>query len=202
MTTAPEADLRLLEATADSALANYAQRGGFPPFCMMQTGGDTMLLIPSKGFPNQDAKYDFVNFLRYASIENQGLRAAFAMENWTVFSKDPADHALLEEIYARGGSMSEHPNVGEAITVIVESDAGTTMRMHRIVRDGDNVTLEAAETDFESAGTRKTAGVLSGFHIPTGMQGSLPAQTFAAEMRRQVTTAMHPIEPYTPAKPN
>jgi hypothetical protein len=194
---APADDTAFMELAAQIAIGNFA-RDGLQPFGIVHTEGRTMI-VPSNGFRSDDEKREFVNILRYISIDHSGLRSAFAMETWTMFSRDPEDTALLDAIYERGGSMSEHPKAGEAVFIMVESDAGFSTRLHRIVREGDAVTLEPGETDF---GPRPAPpepplyrGIFSNFHVPTDFQSHPAAQNFAGQMRQLVPATLVKIEP-------
>ena len=194
---APAEDTSFMELAAQIAIGNFA-RDGLQPFGIVHADAATMI-VPSEGFRSDDEKREFVNILRYISIEHAGQRSAFAMESWTMFSREPDDLALLDAIYARGGSMSEHPKAGEAVFIIVESDAGTSTRLHRIVRDGDTVTLEAGEMDFDPRAEPPAPplyrGIFSNFHVPTGFQPTPPAQDYAAQMRELVPSEMVRITP-------
>ena len=199
---APAEDTDFIEFVASVAIGNYARGDGFQPFAIVHTGEATMI-VPSQGFPNNDAKQEFVNILRYISIEHSGQRSAFAMEVWTMDSRDPEDQRLMGEIHERGGSISEHPKAGEAVFVIAESDAGTTTRMHRIVRNGDEVTLEAGKTEFDVRTVPPTyRGTFSNFHVPTGFQPQPAAQAFAAQMRELVPSQLVRLDPTEAPKAN
>ena len=194
---APAEDTAFMELAARIAIGNFA-RDGLQPFGIVHTDDKTMI-VPSEGFRSDDEKHEFVNILRYISIEHSGLRSAFAMESWTMFSRDPEDVALLDAIYERGGSMSEHPKAGEAVFIMVESDAGFSTRLHRIVREGDAVTLQAGEIDFDPRPAPPAPplyrGIFSNFHVPTGFQSTPPAQGYAAQMRQLVPSTLVKIEP-------
>lgn len=198
MTDAPQEDLDILSIAAETALGTYALNGAFQPFGAIQSDAGIMI-VPSDGFQDADEKHRFVNIMRFLSIEHGGQRSAFAMETWTMFSQDPEDQRLMDEIYARGGSMSEHPKAGEAIFLIAESDAGSTTRMHRILRNGDRIDLAAAETihDPRPAPSEPpiVRGIFSNFHVPTGLQSLPQARQFADVMRTMVATRMERIVP-------
>lgn len=201
---APTEDLEIVQIAADVALENYAASGGFHPFAVMDTSIG-MLVVPSEGFSSPDDKRTYTALLRYVSIENGGRRTALAMETWTLVKADDGDMALMREIHARGGSMSDHPKAGEAVVVIAESDAGTTMRMHVIVRDGVNVnvTLEPGETSFKPRdGTEDAHGLMSNFHVPTAVQSDPQSVAYATTMRTLFDTRMERIDPTAAHKPN
>lgn len=195
---APQDDLDLVTNAADMAMLNYAQNGRFNPFCIIDSALGVMV-VPTEGFTEEAHKREFVSTMRFLSIEHAGRRSAFAMEAWTMFDRSDEAQALLQEIYDRGGSMREHPSAGEAVFVIVESDAGTTTRMHRIVRDGADTRLEAGETDFQPMPPPgvpiMSRGIFSNFHVPTHFQSSPAAQTFANTMRQVVGVKMERITP-------
>jgi hypothetical protein len=194
---APAEDTDFMELAAQIAIGNFA-RAGLNPFGIVHTDDKTMI-VPSEGFRNEVEKREFVNILRFISIEHSGQRSAFAMESWTMFSREPDDLALLDEIYARGGSMREHPKAGEAVFIVVESDAGFSTRLHRIVRDGAKVTLEAGEIEFDPRPAPPTPpvsrGLFSNFHVPTGFHSDPAAQAYAAQMRELVPSTLVRITP-------
>jgi len=193
--TAPPKDLAFVEFVASIALAGYAQKGVFAPFAVIGLEQGTMI-VPAEGLVDLDAKQEFVNILRYLSIEHAGRRSAFAMEVWTMLSRDPDDLRLMAEIHERGGSISEHPQASEAIYIIGESDAGTITLQHRIVRTGDTVTLEAGKSDFqESTYPPVSRGTFSNFHMPTSFQSTPEAQAYAAQMRLLVPSTIARIDP-------
>jgi len=193
--TAPPEDVAFVEFVASIALADYAQNGVFAPFAVIGLEQGTMI-VPAEGLVDLDAKQEFVNVLRYLSIEHAGRRSAFAMEVWTMFSRDPDDLHLMAEIHGRGGSISEHPRAGEAVYVIAESDAGTITLQHRVVRTGETVTLEAGESDFqESTYPPVSRGTFSNFHMPTSFQSTPEAQAYAAQMRLLVPSTIARIDP-------
>lgn len=192
--TAPDDDIALIDTASRIALGSFSTDGGFGPFGLIHSG-DALFLAPAESAKDKDAKREFVNVLRYLSIENAGKRTAIAMETWTIDMTDPVKTALLDEIYARGGSMSEHPDVGEAIHVIVESDAGTTMRTHAIVREADGLTLAPAQTRFSPVGERAISGTFSAFHIPTDKQSDPIAQAYASGMRGRYDAKYERIVP-------
>lgn len=198
---APEADIAILSIAADTALGNYALNGGFHPFGVVETPAG-VVIVPSEGFSTQDEKIEFVNILRCISIEHSGRCSAIAMETWTMESAEDEDNALLEEIYKRGGSMSEHPKAGEAIFVIAESDAGTTTRMHRIVRDGETATLAPGEAQFIGVEDMRSraSGLFSKFHVPTGLQTD--PQAMLEAMAKLVGTSLQRVVPGDAKKGN
>ncbi len=182
----PAEDMEVLDRTARIALDTYAHNGTFPPFLTIDSGGD-LFIVPSQGLSNVDQKRRFVEIARFLSIEREGRRSAFAMESWTLKTRTQESMRLLEEIYARGGSMSEHPDAGEAIVLIGESDAGRTMRQHHIVRNGETISLGQAEVHFTPiAEMGMQGGIFSDFHVPTSLQTCREAQAFADTMRQTV----------------
>lgn len=193
--TAPPEDIAFVEFVASIAVGSYAREGTCAPFGVIGLEQGSMI-VPAEGLVDLESKQEFVNILRYLSIEHAGRRSAFAMEVWTMFSREADDLRLMDEIHARGGSVSEHPRAGEAVYVICESDAGTTTREHRIVRMGDTITLEDGRTDFQEAGSVLISrGTFSNFHIPSGFQSTPEAQEYAAQMRVLVNATLQKIEP-------
>jgi len=189
--SAPIEDTRIVEIAADTAISTYARDGEFSPLGIIETASG-YIFVPAEGPFDQDGKLAFLNVLRFLSIENAGRRSALAVETWTVFSNDPADVALVRQIQARGGSLKEHPRAGEAIYIIAESDAGFTSRMHRIIRDGKQTTLEPGIVQFEESGKRMSGGLFSNFHVPTALQMAPGTQEFAAFMR-QIVSARYQV---------
>lgn len=186
-TALPDDDRQMLEAVAHIAQMTYAQQGHLAPFGAIQV--DRMVMIvPAGSMTTDEDKVRFIGLMRYLSIEKEGLRSAIAMESWVVRSRDPADLTLMNEIMARGGSLQEHPRVEEALCVIVESDAGCSQQMNIIVRDGDTVTLEAGDVDFEERGASQDRGLFSNFHVPTSIRSLPPVMAFADAMRQMVET--------------
>jgi len=194
----PVEDIDILDKTARIAIECYGSNGGFPPFLTIESAG-ALKIVPSQGFSSDDQKRQFMNLARFLSIEHAGRRSAMAMESWMLLDTTPESLALLDRIYARGGSMSEHPDASEAIVVIGESDVGSTMRQHGIVRDSDTISLKDAEMHFTPAIVpwmpRESGGIFSDFHVPTFLQASEDAQAFADTMRGMYRTNSQKVEP-------
>ncbi len=192
--TSPQDDLDFIEFVSSIALADYARSGSASPFAVIGLEKGTMI-VPAEGLVDFESKQEFVNILRYLSIEHGGRRSAFAMEAWAMLSEDPEDLRIMEEIAARNGSISEHPHASEVIYVICESDAGTTTRRHRIVRGEDAISLEPAESEFaERTMPPVSRGTFSNFHVPTGFQSDPRAQQYATEMRALVPSTLRKID--------
>lgn len=189
---APAEDLAFLDTVADIALSTYGANGGLPLFGMIDAG--TMPLIIPADDTSPAGKHMFVNLMRFLSIDNQGRRSALAFEAWSVFDRTEESQRISAEIRARGGSISEHPDVEEGICILLESDAGGLQRMNRIVRNGNVVTLEPGEAQFSPAGTRPLIGTMVAFHVPEALRSDPAVAAFADDMRAMVGVDYQPIE--------
>lgn len=188
--TSPQDDLDFIGFVSSIALGDYARSGSTSPFAVIGLEQGAMI-VPAEGLVDFESKQEFVNILRYLSIEHGGRRSAFAMEAWTMLSKDPEDVRIMEEISARRGSISEHPNASEVIYIISESDAGLTTCQYRIARSGTDVTLEPAEFEFvERTFPPVSHGMFSNFHVPVDFQSDPAAQQYATEMRLLVPSTL------------
>lgn len=177
-------DHSIIEMAANVAIEMYASKGQIIPAAFMETT-DGVAIIPAESLDGQDDKIRFMNILRYVSVENNSIRMAFAFEGWSMESSDPADIKLAREIKERGDSLESHPKVREAIYILAESDAGSTLRKYSINRDGIRVFLSQEEETFSADGDFST-GIIKGFHVHTKYRNHPNVRNFMNVMRSHI----------------
>lgn len=177
-------DHSIIERAAEVALSMYANKGQVIPAAFMETA-EGITIIPAESFNEHQDKIRFMNILRLVSIENNSIRMAFIFEGWSMESSDPADIKFAEELSRRGDSLENHPKAREAIYVLAESDAGTTLRKYGINRDGIRVNLVQEDETFDADGALST-GVIKGFHVRTIYRDHPKVRDFVKAMKSEV----------------
>lgn len=161
-------DRRLLEAMTRRALENYRRSGMTHPFGAVETNAG-VAIYETNGLPDIDSKNSLMNAMRLASYDMPGNRSALCFEGWTVVTATPEAKDLLDRIHREGRSISEHPDVADALHVMVESEDGCTTRTVTIHRTAEGISLMPQE-DVHQAGADRNTGDLTGYHVTAQMR--------------------------------
>ncbi len=185
-------DYAMLKAAMEFAQQIYATHGGMPPIAMVQLppqpdGKIMHMVMPCDKMTTAEEKRRFIQSVHYAELEHNGRRSCLVAESWQVITNDPARSQLLEEIRSRGGSLSEHPDAVEVVSITVQSDNGylaQCMRLHR--HHANFVELEPIDTPSFSGNDYQgsPAGRMTGHHVPTSIRSAPQIKQYHAELRQ------------------
>jgi len=161
-------DRRLLEAMTARALVLYRQHGAVQPFGAVETDSG-VAIYATNGLPDIESKRSLMNAMRLASFDMPGNRSALCFEGWAVVADTPESRSIMERLRSEGRSISEHPDVIDALHVMVESEDGSTTRTVAIARCTEGITLMPPTDEYQPGPSRNT-GDLTGYHVTTGMR--------------------------------
>jgi hypothetical protein len=170
----------IIELASKMAMNFFGSTGALQPFAVIETAGGNTMIVPAEDMQGAEGKQNYINILRYLSVEQDSVRIAIAAESWSIDTSDPEKLKILNEIYARGGSMSEHPDAIEVIFICAESDDDRTMRQYKINRNGIEIKLELIN-EKKGAGS---VGLFTNFHIPTDKRDGPAVQLFVSQMKK------------------
>jgi len=189
---APEADVAFLEAVILVAEQLYGGHGTVPPFGVIQSLGQNGqlegLIVMSEGLSTLDEKYAFIAAMQFKSLERAGIRTCLVYECWTVVAKTDEQKRRMAEIHARGGSLREHPDHGDGVTLQIESDAGTLREVLAIERPHPKIAKlihHEPPVFIPRSMQNGTGGTLSGYHIPTSNRDDPSVKAFRSAMAKR-----------------
>jgi hypothetical protein len=169
-------DVAFFDQAADLMKRVYILHGQLDPMALIEhvdpkTNEPKTIYLTQAPLSSPEEKMKFVASIQLAGITVDSKRSVVVLESWSVITDTPEKLELMREIKARGGSIREHPDHVEVVTILLESDRGSlsqTFKMNRLhekmveLVDFDELTYYDRE-DKNAVIT----GDVTGFHIPT-----------------------------------
>lgn len=135
--------------------------------CIERPDGN-LLIIDSNGYSTDEEREIFLNLIRYHSIRSASRRAAVLSESWGILGHDEKIMAEVQRYVENGGRVSQHPLAEEMVSIVIESDAGSTFQSFSIEKreNGGADLIEHGPPHIQT----ENHGAMANFHVKSALR--------------------------------